>query len=197
MPEKKTTHSTSKKEVKEVKTTKTKKSDLEKKASEIEKKAEKLEWQADKEVEKLVWKVEFVDKIINASWIKEILNLSFIEKANKWVRKNLEIICKILWIIWLIWWVISLIAWIGSLLQLNLCAFLWYLALAVFAILISRWCMKMRKRFPAIAIISITLGIVRIIISIFAGWFWSAFVSTVLGAICTLFVLKNKDMFKN
>lgn len=180
---------------------------MEKKVSEVEKKAEQFEWKADKEVEKLVWKLWFVDKIINASWIKEILNLSFMEKANHRVRKNLEKICKILWrigfdisIICTIWAVVAFFIALIALFKGSVWAFLLgllFLVLAAFAVIVSRWCIKMRKWFPAIAIVSIALEIVRLVVSIFTWGFGSSLLSLILWVICTLFVLKNKDRFKN
>lgn len=72
------------------------KDEVKQEAKELEKKMEKAEKEADKKVNELVNKAAFIDKLLNASWIKEILKLSFIESANKRVRKNLELICKIL-----------------------------------------------------------------------------------------------------
>ena len=195
--EKKTARTAPKKEVKSTKTTEAKEFNLEKKAAEVERKIEKFEGKTDKEVEKFVWQLWFVDKIISASWVKEILNLSFMEKANKWVRKNLEIICKILWILWIIGWVLLLVLTIGSLLTLNFGSFIISLVCAAFVILMSRGCLKMRKRFPAASIVCMALAIIWLIISILFGWFGCSLLSTLIWFICTLFVLKNKDMFKN
>lgn len=182
-------------------------SQLEKKVAEVEKKAEKLEWKADKEVEKIVWKMWFVDKIIKASWIKEILNLSFMESANKRVRKYLEKICKILWwlffIIWcifVIWWVIATIGWIIALFRKEVVAFiaaLLLLVVAIITVIMGRGLIKMKKWFPAASIICFALLIVWLIISVFTKNFGSCLLSIIISFVWTLFILKNKDMFKN
>lgn len=214
MPEKKTNkaNATNKKVVEKKPTAKkveTQKAEVKEKVVEVEKKVEAFEAKTDKEVDNLVKKVWFVDKIINASWVKEILNLSFMEKANVRVRKNLETICKVLWILWLIWWwifaifaIISFIGWIVALFHGVVWVFLLSiisLVAAALVLIISRWLMKMKKWLPAVAIISVAIEIIVLIISIFVSWlsFGTELVSLIISIICTLFVLKNKDMFKN
>jgi hypothetical protein len=165
----------------------------------VEKKVEAFEAKTDKEVDNLVKKVWFVDKIINASWVKEILNLSFMEKANVRVRKNLETICKVLWILWLIGCAIMIISSLFLLFRWFFWLFLIYLICCAIVLIISRWLMKMKKWFPAVAIICIALDIIILILSIFM-WqlsFWTELLSLLLWIIFTLFILKNKDMFKN
>jgi len=214
MPEKKTNkaNATNKKVVEKKPTAKkveTQKAEVKEKVVEVEKKVEAFEAKTDKEVDNLVKKVWFVDKIINASWVKEILNLSFMEKANVRVRKNLETICRVLWILWLIWWwifaifaIISFIGWIVALFHGVVWVFLLSiisLVAAALVLIISRWLMKMKKWLPAVAIISVAIEIIVLIISIFVSWlsFGTELVSLIISIICTLFVLKNKDMFKN
>ena len=140
-----------------------------------------------------------MDKIINASWVKEILNLSFMEKANVRVRKNLETICKVLWILWIIGCVVMFISSFFLLFGGFFRLFLLYLICCAIVLIISRWLMKMKKRFPAVAIICIALDIIIVILSIFTSkvTFGTQIISLLLSIICTLFVLKNKDMFKN
>ena len=181
------------------------------KVAQVEKKLEKFETKTDEKVDNLVKKVWFVDKIINASWLKEILNLSFMEKANVRVRKNLEKICKVLGILWLIWWciyavyaIIWFIGWIIALFELNGAVRLFLLSIvslvcAALILIISRWLMKMKKWFPTVAIICIAIDIIILILSIFVSWlsFWTELLSLIIWIIFTLFILKNKDMFKN
>jgi hypothetical protein len=165
----------------------------------VEKKVEAFEAKTDKQVDNLVKKAWFVDKIINASWVKEISNLSFMEKANVRVRKNLETICKVLWILWLIGCAIMIISSLFLLFRGFFWLFLLYLIFCAIVLIISRWLMKMKKWFPAVAIICIALDIIILILSIFM-WqlsFWTELLSLLLWIIFTLFILKNKDMFKN
>lgn len=193
----------------EPKKTENKKVEVKQTVEKVEKKVEAFESKTDKQVDNLVKKAWFVDKIINASWVKEILNLSFMEKANVRVRKNLEKICKVLGILWLIWWcifaifaIISFIGWIIALFHGAVWAFLLSIISVVCAaliLIISRWLMKMKKWFPAVAIICIAIDIIVLILSIFISWlsFWTELLSLIIWIIFTLFILKNKDMFKN
>ena len=205
MPEKKTKAPTS---TKEAEAKSTIKEEIKKDAKDLEKKAEKFEKKADETVNELVNKVEFADKITKASRVDEILNLSFINSANKRVRKNLELICKILWrialVIWVIYTVISLVAFIVGFVALfkgGLLAFLIALLALVcsaISVLLWRWLIKMKKRVPAALIILIALDLILLILSIFnPGQFGSSLVKIILYVIFTLFALKNKDMFKN
>lgn len=206
MPEKKTNKAPvknkkvaeKKPEAKKVETKKVE-TEVKETVAKVEKKVEAFEAKTDKEVDNLVKKVWFVDKIINASWVKEILNLSFMESANKRVRKNLELICKILWILWIIGWVIMLISSFVVLIGWSFWLFLLYLICCAIVLIISRGLMKMKKWFPAVAIICLAIDIVALILSIFVSWFsfGSQLLSLIISIICTLFVLKNKDMFKN
>lgn len=178
-------------------------------AEKVEKKVEAFEKKTDKEVNELVNKVWFVDKIINASWMKEILNLSFIESANVRVRKHLEKICKILWIIALIWSIIfavfavvTFIMWIIALFSGSVWVFLLsliYVALAALSVIMARGLMKMKKWYPAASIICVALDLIGLILSIFVVSisFGSTLLSVIISIICLLFILKNKDMFKN
>ena len=218
MPEKKTNKTTANNKKVAAKKPETNKSESKKVEAEVketvakvEKKVEAFEAKTDKEVDNLVKKVWFVDKIINASWVKEILNLSFMEKANVRVRKNLGTICKVLGILWLILWciyavyaIIWFILWIIALSELNgaarvLFLFIITLVCAALILIISRWLMKMKKWFPAVAIICIAIDIIILILSIFVSWlsFWTELLSLIIWVIFTLFILKNKDMFKN
>ena len=178
-------------------------------AAKVEKKVEAFEKKTDKEVNELVNKVWFVDKIINASWMKEILNLSFIESANVRVRKHLEKICKILWIIALIWSIIfavfavvTFIMWIVALFSGSLWVFLLslvYVALAALSVIMARGLMKMKKWYPAASIICMAIDLIGLVLSIFVASisFGSTLLSVIISIICLLFILKNKDMFKN
>lgn len=216
MPEKKTNKAPAKGKKVAEKKPETNKSESKKVETEVketvakvEKKVEAFESKTDKQVDNLVKKAWFVDKIINASWVKEILNLSFMEKANVRVRKNLETICKVLGILWLIWWcifaifaIISFIGWIIALFHGAVWTFLLSIismVCAALVLIISRWLMKMKKWFPAVAIICIAIDIIILILSIFVSWlsFWTELLSLILWIIFTLFILKNKDMFKN
>ena len=183
----------------ETKKTETKNIEVKEKVAEVEKKVEAFEAKTDKQVDDLVKKVWFVDKIIKASWVKEILNLSFMESANKWVRKNIELICKVLWILWLIGGVVMLISSFVFLFWGAFWGFLFFLICCAIVIIVSRGLMRMKEWFPAVAIICIAIDIVFLILSIFTSKiaFWTQLLSLLLWVICTLFVLKNKDMFKN
>ena len=183
----------------EPKKTENKKVEVKETVAKVEKKVEAFEAKTDKQVDNLVKKAWFVDKIINASWVKEILNLSFMGKANVRVRKNLETICKVLWILWLIGCAIMIISSLFLLFRGFFWLFLLYLICCAIVLIISRWLMKMKKWFPAVAIICIALDIIILILSIFM-WqlsFWTELLSLLLWIIFTLFILKNKDMFKN
>ena len=183
----------------EPKKTENKKVEVKETVAKVEKKVEAFEAKTDKQVDNLVKKAWFVDKIINASWVKEILNLSFMEKANVRVRKNLETICKVLWILWLIGCVVMFITSFVLLFGGFFRLFLLYLICCAIILIISRWLMKMKKWFPAIAIICVALDIIGLILSIFVSWlnFWTELLSLIISIIFTLFILKNKDMFKN
>ncbi len=183
----------------EPKKTENKKVEVKETVAKVEKKVEAFEAKTDKQVDNLVKKAWFVDKIINASWVKEILNLSFMEKANVRVRKNLETICKVLWILWLIGCAVMLISSFVLLFGGFFRLFLLYLICCAIVLIISRWLMKMKKWFPAIAIICVALDIIGLILSIFVSWlnFWTELLSLIISIIFTLFILKNKDMFKN
>lgn len=183
----------------EPKKTENKKVEVKEAVAKVEKKVEAFEAKTDKQVDNLVKKAWFVDKIINASWVKEILNLSFMEKANVRVRKNLETICKVLWILWLIGCAIMIISSLFLLFRGFFWLFLLYLICCAIVLIISRWLMKMKKWFPAIAIICVALDIVALILSIFVSWLsiWTELLSLIISIIFTLFILKNKDMFKN
>lgn len=199
MPEKKTNKAPASKKKAVAKKPVNKKVEVKEKVVEVEKKVEAFEAKTDKQVDTLVKKVWFVDKIINASWVKEILNLSFMESANKRVRKNLELICKILWILWIIGWAIMLISSFALLFWWSFGLFLLYLICCAIVLIVSRGLMKMKKWFPAVAILCLAIDIVALILSIFVSWlpFWSQLLSLLISIIFTLFVLKNKDMFKN
>lgn len=216
MPEKKTNKvaaNNKKAETKKTETVKSKATQVEKKVEkEVKadvKKVEEFAAKTDKEVDNLVKKVWFVDKIINASWMKEILNLSFMESANKRVRKHLETICKIFgwiglvgWAIFAIYAVVMFIIWIVALFHGWVWAFLLsilMLALAALTLIMSRGLLKMKKWYPAAAIILLALDIVILVISMFAPSmsFGSQLFSFIISIIFLLFVLKNKDMFKN
>jgi hypothetical protein len=147
----------------------------------------------------LVNKIWFVDKIINASWMKEILSLSFMESANKWVRKHLETVCKVLWILWLVWGVFMFICSLFALFTGSFWIFLINLILTAIIVIFSRWLMKMRKWFPAVSILCIAIDLLVLILSIFTKWisFGSQLLSVIISILITLFILKNKDMFKN
>ena len=185
------------------------KKEVKEEVEKVEKKVEAFEKKADKEVDNLVKKVWFVDKIINASWVKEILNLSFMESANVRVRKHLEKICKVLWIIWLvcgiifaIFSVITFISWIIALFSGKVWIFLLsliYVVLAALVIIMARGLMKMKKWYPAASVICFALDIVCVILAIFVPsvWFGSSLLWLIISFICLLFILKNKDMFKN
>lgn len=202
MAEKKTNKAPAKKTTAkkpEPKKTENKKVEVKETVAKVEKKVEAFEAKTDKQVDNLVKKAWFVDKIINASWVKEISNLSFMEKANVRVRKNLETICKVLWILWLIGCAIMIISSLFLLFRRFFWLFLLYLICCAIVLIISRWLMKMKKWFPAVAIICIALDIIILILSIFM-WqlsFWTELLSLLLWIIFTLFILKNKDMFKN
>lgn len=184
------------------------KEEIKKDAKDLEKKAADVEKKADKTVNELVKKVWFVDKIINASRVKEILWLSFIESANKRVRKNLELICKILWWIALVLWgistIIALIAFIVALFNLFVWG-LWLLLLSILALascaimmILWRWLIKMKKRAPSLLIAAIALDLILFVVYIFIpGDLWKYLLQIILYIVFTLFVLKNKDMFKN
>lgn len=183
----------------EPKKTENKKVEVKETVAKVEKKVEAFEAKTDKQVDNLVKKAWFVDKIINASWVKEILNLSFMEKANVRVRKNLETICKVLWILWLIGCAVMLISSFVLLFGGFFWLFLLYLICCAIILIISRWLMKMKKWFPAVAIICVALDIIALIISIFVSWFsfGTELLSLIISIIFTLFILENKDMFKN
>lgn len=184
------------------------KEEIKKDAKDLEKKAADVEKKADKTVNELVKKVWFVDKIINASRVKEILWLSFIESANKRVRKNLELICKILWWIALVLWgistIIALIAFIVALFNLFVWG-LWLLLLSILALascaimmILWRWLIKMKKWAPSLLIAAIALDLILFVVYIFIpGDLWKYLLQIILYIVFTLFVLKNKDMFKN
>lgn len=206
MPEKKAKVASSKTST--AKKVETVKEEIKKDAKDFEKKACEVEKKADKTVNELVKKAEFVDKIINASRMKEILWLSFIENANKRVRKNLELICKILWWIALVLWgistIITAIAFVIALISLFAWG-LWLFLLSILALLscalmmiLWRWLIKMKKWVPAALIAVITLDLALLVIYILVpGDFWKYLLEVILYIIFTLFVLKNKDMFKN
>ena len=206
MPEKKAKITSSKAST--AKKVETVKEEIKKDAKDLEKKACEVEKKADKTVNELVKKAEFVDKIINANRMKEILWLSFIENANKRVRKNLELICKILWwialIIWVISTIITAIAFVIALISLF-AGGLWLFLLSILALLscalmmiLWRWLIKMKKWVPAALIAVITLDLALLVIYILVpGDFWKYLLEVILYIIFTLFVLKNKDMFKN
>lgn len=208
MPERKAKVTSSKEST--AKKVETVKEEIKKDAKDLEKKACEVEKKADKTVNELVKKAEFVDKIINASRMKEILWLSFIENANKRVRKNLELICKILWwialIIWVISTIITAIAFVIALISLFAGGlWLWLFLLSILALLscalmmiLWRWLIKMKKWVPAALIAVITLDLALLVIYILVpGDFWKYLLEVILYIIFTLFVLKNKDMFKN
>lgn len=183
-------------------------SQVEKKVSEEKKRLENFEGKADKEVEKLVWKLWFIEKIVEASWMKKILDWKPINQANLRVRKNLEIICKIIWrfifVLWIILAVVSVFSflwWLIALFQGKLWLFLMSLMTLLFTVLIIvlwRWMIKMKKWIPIACILFLLFDIIFIIFSLISKD-WNAllycldFVST---TIITLFILKNKDLFK-
>ena len=159
------------------------------KGKEVWEKVKDFEVKADKEVDKIVKKIWFADKVIKASWVQEILSLSFIEKANAWIRKNLETICKVLWILWVVYGVIFSFVPKFSVISLIM---------AILIIILSRWLMKMKKWYPATSIVMITLAIILMFIAIFTKLsFTSYLLFVLLSFVLELFVLKNKDLFKN
>ena len=184
------------------------KDEVKQEAKELEKKMEKAEKEADKKVNELVNKAAFIDKLLNASWIKEILKLSFIESANKRVRKNLELICKILWWIILIWWIIytifaiiAFVRWLIWLFSWNIGIFLLSLialASAILIIMLWRGLIKMKKWLPAALVAIIAVDLVLFVLSIFL---WESFgfclLEIIFYFVFILFVLKNKDLFNN
>jgi len=213
MPEKNTKKAPANNKKAEVKNVEKKVEKVEKEvkaeAEKVEKKVEAFEKKADKEVNELVNKVWFVDKIINASWMKEILNLSFMESANKRVRKHLETICKIFWIIGLIWGcimaILAVISFIGGIVALfkgAVWAFIFallYVVVAALVVIMARGLMKMKKWYPAASIICLAIDLIGLVLSIFVSSisFGSTLLSVIISIICLLFILKNKDMFKN
>ena len=172
-------------------------------------KLEKFGTKTDKTVDNLVKKVWFVEKIINASWVGEILNLSFIESANKRVKEKLKTICKIFWWLWLvfggiftIYSVYMFIKWIVHIFHWSIWLFLLSLILLVlsaFILIMSRWWLKMKKRVPALSIICVVIYLAIMIVSIFSAKipFGIYLLCVLLSIVVTIFVLKNKDMFKD
>lgn len=203
MTEKKTNNSNTNQKLENVK------EELKEKVVEVEKKVEAFEEKTDKEVDVLVNKMWFTDRLINASWVKEILNLSFIESSNKRVREHLNTFCKVFgWLWYICGWVfaiysiVMLFVWIFNIFRGSIGVFLLsiiFLLLSAFVLVVSRWWLKMKKRLPALAIICIIIDLVIMIISIFSPSinFWLYLLCVLISIVVTLYILKNKDMFKN
>ncbi len=178
--------------------------------ADVEKKVEAFESKADEKVDNLVKKMWFIDSIVNASWMKAVLNWDLMDKANVWVRKHLEKICKVFWritlVVWIIYTVLGVIAFFAWIVALFLKGMVWTflltvlsLAASILVVLIGRGLVKMKKWAPSVLLIWAMFNILMLILAIaFPSLkLWTYVFSTIFDIIFVLFILKNKDMFKN
>jgi len=171
-----------------------------------EEKVEVFEERTDEEVEALVKKLWFTDKIVKASWMKNLLNSPFIDNSNKRARKHLNT----LWWILLVFGILLTIYSIGMLFVGIFDIFrgsLWMFILAlIFIILsalilkVSRWLLRTKKWLPALSVVCVIINFLIMLISIFTVrtiLLIYIIITLLISIVVTLYVLKNKDMFKN
>ena len=172
----------------------------------VEEKVEVLEEKTDEEVEALVKKLWFTDKIVKAQWMKNLLNSPFVDGSNKRARKHLNTLWWILLVLGILLTIYSigmLFVWIFDIFRGSLWMFVLALVFIILSILIlkvSRWLLRTKKWLPALSVVCVIINFIIMIISIFTVrtiLLIYIIVTLIISIVVTLYVLKNKDMFKN
>ena len=164
----------------------------------------KFEKKLDKLMTVLQKGLPFIKQIMELDFIKTILSSKIIEDTNKWVKTNLEQICKI------IWWVVLVFGWLGVLMTLwTIWVLLSYfgggflvlllLNLAYILIWMILWfgLINMKKRVPFFVTFTILVDLAYFIV---AGIIWGfAAISSprtiFFYIVFMIYVLKNKALF--
>jgi len=172
----------------------------------VEEKVEVLEEKTDEEVEALVKKLWFTDKIVKAQWMKNLLNSPFVDGSNKRARKHLNTLWWILLILGILLTIYSiwmLFVWIFDIFRGSLWMFVLALVFSILSILmlkVSRWLLRTKKWLPALSVVCVIINFIIMIISIFTVrtiLLIYIIITLLISIVVTIYVLKNKDIFKN
>ncbi len=173
-------------------------------AANTSKKITAFEKKLDKLMLMLQKKLTFVKQVMELDFIKTILSSKIVEDTNKWVKTNLEQICKI------IGWVALVFGWLGVLMTLWTIGVLlsyfggWFLILlllnlAYILIGMILWygLINMKKRVPFFVTFTILTNLAYFVVA-WIVWGFAAISSprTILFyLVFMIYVLKNKTLF--